>query len=379
MIPGGSRHQVNATNHNKPFAPSQRWYRILPFLGLVSGGLLGFFDAVYFSSIDLTAEFGGQELNPAVVLGFTVTLALFGYLVGRLIVAGARARADRATIAEQHDALVQSQLSLVQQEKLAALGRLVASIAHELRNPLGVIRSAAGILDEGTRSAPAGEPELQHAERQRDKLRRAAELVTEEVDHMNATITALLAFARPANLQLEAVALDQIFDRAQHLTEERAQGRIEIERRLPQPMPQVVGDFNLLTQVVAGLLDNAIEASIADGEGRIELRAERADGAAAGTAEGAVHIEVADDGPGITADDALHVFEPFFTTKAKGTGLGLALAHRVADAHGGHLEVVTEAGTGDGRRGACLRLSLPLPEVVTPTDEDHRPMKTSNL
>lgn len=316
--------------------------RRLPFLGAVGGGLLGFFDATYFSSIDLTATIGGRSHNLAVILGFTVTLALFGYVLGRLVVARAQAQEDRRTIAEQHDALARSQQALVQQEKLAALGRLVASIAHELRNPLGVIRSAAGILSEGT---SAGQEPSQ-------RLRRAAELVSEEVDHMNATITALLTFARPARLELEEVALDRVFDRACHLAEGRCDRGVEILRRPPDTAATVVGDFNLLTQLLAGLLDNAVEAARSVGGGRVEMRSTQL--------TEAISIDIADDGPGIPEDQRAHVFEPFYTTKDNGTGLGLALAHRIADAHGGRLEVVDGAGAGPQHRGACLRLRLPL-------------------
>ncbi len=333
---------------SKPLSQSQLRYRLAPTLGLVGGGLLGFVDAIYFSSIDLSAQLGGQQVNPVVVLGFTLTLALFGYILGRLVVARAQAQADRRTIAAQHDALRQSQQALVQQEKLAALGRLVASIAHELRNPLGVIRSATGLLQESTRqgAAPQGMP----------KLRRAAQLVTEEVDHMNATITALLAFARPTALERQEVNLDHMLDRALHLTEAQARPGIEVERSVAGSPGTVVGDANLLTQLLAGLLDNACAAT--NGQGRIEVRA------VPGPTE--MRIEVADDGPGIDAEAALRVFEPFYTTKASGTGLGLALAHHIADAHGGRLEVIEGAGTGPEGRGACLRLSLPREEPTDP-------------
>ncbi len=186
--------------------------------------------------------------------------------------------------------------------------------------------------------------------------------MTEEVDHLNATITALLAFARPARLKLEEVDVAWILDRARQLTAARtAENGVEVASRLPGELPEVLGDANLLSQVVAGLVDNAAEALSAKrgetGGGRIELRA--------APARDLLRIEVADNGPGIAEDEAARVFEPFYTTKPSGTGLGLALAHRITDAHGGRLEVVPGAGAGPGHAGACLRLSLPIHNTAT--------------
>lgn len=335
---------------SKPLRQSHLRYRLAPTLGLVGGGLLGFVDAIYFSSIDLSTQLAGQQINPVVVLGFTLTLALFGYILGRLVVARAQAQLDRRTIAAQHDALRQSQLALVQQEKLAALGRLVASIAHELRNPLGVIRSASGILQEPTQEG-SSDPQLL-------RLRRAAQLVTEEVDHMNTTITALLAFARPTALQRQTVEVHHIIDRALQMTEHQSRPHVHVERPDLDPSSMVVGDPDLLSQLLAGLLDNAYQATATSHQGRIEIRAiPRSD---------AMHLEVADNGPGIDGEAAQRIFEPFYTTRTSGTGLGLALAHHIADAHGGRLEVVDGAGAGSGRQGACLRLSLPREDIPIP-------------
>ena len=323
-----------------PHTPKpSRLMRLWPLMGFLGGWAIGLVDLVFFHAADIEMRLEGRDVTVMVTLFFGLTFALLGYALGRLAQARARARADHRTIAEQHTALLESQEALVRQEKLAALGRLVASIAHELRNPLGVIRSAAGVLRE-------------RSEGDSQQLR-AAELVTEEVDHLNATITALLAFARPARLELAGVAVERILDRACQLTAARTEENgVEVASRLADELPEVLGDANLLSQVVAGLVDNAAEAVAETDGGRIELRA--------APARDQLCIEVADNGPGIAEDEAARVFEPFYTTKASGTGLGLALAHRIADAHGGSLEVVPGAGVGPGHGGACLRLSLPI-------------------
>lgn len=114
-------------------------------------------------------------------------------------------------------------------------------------------------------------------------------------------------------------------------------------------LPEVPADADLLAQVLLGLLLNAADA-VAE-RGRIVVRA-MADDAA-------VTVEVADDGPGVPPADAEQVFEPFFTTKAGGTGLGLAMALRIAQAHGGTLELAPGRGAGANGAGACFRLRLP--------------------
>lgn len=318
------------------------WLRhpALPWAGTLLGGFVGVVDSIYFSTFDVAFTIAGRSVNGGILVGFTATLALCGYMLGRLALARAQAQEDRRTIAEQHDALETSQEALVQQEKLAALGRLVASIAHELRNPLGVIRSAADLLDESTRGGGA-EPQ---------QLQRAAELVTEEVDHMNATITSLLAFARPAQLTLSEVQLPALVQRAVELHSRSENPARQLDPTLQDATPAVAGDTQLLTQVMVGLLLNAAEAAGRDGQ--VQIRAQRHGQT--------VQVDVADDGPGIDPQDSQRIFEPFFTTKARGTGLGLALAHRIVHAHGGHLEAVQDAGLGPDGRGACLRLHLPV-------------------
>ena len=111
----------------------------------------------------------------------------------------------------------------------------------------------------------------------------------------------------------------------------------------------VTADPELVAQLLLGLATNAAEA--AQPGGRVELRARRE--------PGRVVLAVADDGPGVPAEDRERIFEPFFTTKERGTGLGLAMAERIARAHGGALRLVPGAGAGPGGSGACFELALP--------------------
>jgi two-component system sensor histidine kinase HydH len=209
-------------------------------------------------------------------------------------------------------------------------------VAHEVRNPLGVIRASASMVQEGFDES--------------DEAHRACRFICEECDRLNALITALLTFARPAEPRFAKVAADEILDRALELVRRPLEARrIEVVRENVLGVPDIEADPDLLAQALLDLLTNAVEA-VSDG-GRLAVRLRAADHG--------VEIDVADDGPGVPHAAAEQVFEPFFTTKPTGTGLGLAMTARIAQAHGGLVRVVPGAGAGAGGRGACFRLVLP--------------------
>src|SRR5262249_11940369 len=137
--------------------------------------------------------------------------AALGYVIGKLLEARTQAREDARTIAAQLHALETSQRAALQNEKLAAIGRLAAGIAHEVRNPLGVIRASASMVREHFTTT--------------DEAYRACEFIREEIDRLNGFITSLLTFSRPAELRLQPVAIEQVVDRALQLTGEDCQRR----------------------------------------------------------------------------------------------------------------------------------------------------------
>lgn len=276
----------------------------------------------------------------AVVTGlFAATSAALGYVIGRLLRARRREKDDARTIRAQLAALAASQAAVLQHEKLAAIGRLAAGVAHEVRNPLGVIRASAKMVQEGFASG--------------DDSHRACQFICDEIDRLNGLITSLLTFARPAQLRLLRVGLDGIIERAQQLAGEELRGRqVRVTKEGPAGL-EVEADADLLAQVLLGLFTNAAEAIAQDGrqEGSIELRLLPGDGE--------VRIEVADSGPGLSPEQAERLFEPFFTTKPTGTGLGLAMALRIVQAHRGGLQLVPGRGAGPSGTGACFEIRLP--------------------
>jgi two-component system sensor histidine kinase HydH len=305
--------------------------------GLVAGALMGLGDFLTFRALGLDMRLAGRPVVVEVSVVFMATYAGLGFALGKLIEARARARADARTIAEQLRALEASQRAALQNEKLAAIGRLAAGIAHEVRNPLGVIRASASMVQE-------------HFTPQEDAYQACA-FIRAEIDRLNGLITSLLTFARPAELRLQPVVVERVIDRALQLASEELRRRdITVARESPETVPEVTADPDLLTQVVLSLVVNAAEA-IGD-HGLIVVRAT--------DIQNELRIEVIDTGPGIPPVDSERVFEPFFTTKPTGTGLGLAMAARIVRAHGGTIDVVPGKGIGDNGVGACFQFRLPI-------------------
>jgi two-component system sensor histidine kinase HydH len=311
-----------------------RWW------GLAAGALGGVLDTALFLRLGIDLQVAGRDVTLPFALYLATSFACLGYAIGYLADARQRARRDAEQIRRQLRELEATRRVASQNEKLAAIGRLAAGVAHEVRNPLGVIRASAAMVQEGF------EPQ--------DEAHRACQFICEEIDRLNGLISSLLAFARPHEPRLSSVSLEKVVDRALQLAgDELARRAVAIERHTAGPVPLVSADPDLLAQVVLGLVTNACEALGRGGRVLVRLEADPDE----------VRLEVADDGPGVALEDAARVFEPFFTTKPSGTGLGLAMAARIVDGHRGQLESVPGAGAGAQGRGACFRVSLPVADA----------------
>jgi len=251
----------------------------------------------------------------ALALALTVSLA-------RTVTAQARER-DRL------------QTNLRRSERLAALGKLLAGVAHEVRNPLAGIRSTVQLWQRGIG---------------RDDDDALAGLV-EEVDRLEGLISRLLQFSRADAQDLAPGDLNAVVAEVARLTAPRAEAQgVGLEVELDPGLPPADLAAPALIQVFRNLATNALQAMPAGGTLRLET------GRAAG--RGAIEARVADTGPGLSAEAASHLFEPFFTTKADGTGLGLAIAREIALAHRGDLRAEDRT---DGP-GALFILTLPVAE-----------------
>jgi two-component system sensor histidine kinase HydH len=220
-------------------------------------------------------------------------------------------------------------------EKLAAIGRLAAGVAHEIRNPLSSIRGFAYLLGRG------------HAEQAPE--REYADVMVREIDRINHVVTDLLNFARPMTLELGTVGVGDLIDHLVSLVSaDAADQGIDIQVNVAADMPSFRLDPNQTTQALLNLMLNAIKAM--DTGGTIAIHAAVChDGQA-------VCIQVEDNGPGIAADLQDKIFEPFYTTRQQGAGLGLAMVRKIAEQHAGKISV--DSPPPGKHTGACFTLLL---------------------
>lgn len=219
---------------------------------------------------------------------------------------------------------------LRREDRLRAIGRLAANIAHEIRNPLNGIRLAMQMLKQ----------KLTHHEIRQGDL----DLVIEEVDRMNVLLNDLLAFRETQRANLEWQPVLPVVERCTHLIEAQADARgINIEIRAIDPEARARIDAKQLTQVLTNLLLNAMTAI--SQKGKIDVHVLRA--------SESVSIEVRDTGPGVAAEHREHLFEAFYTTRSEGTGLGLAVSRELVHGMGGTIAY------RDGEPGAIFALNFP--------------------
>jgi len=301
-----------------PVGERRRWW----LAGLVLSALIGLGGVI---SISVRLRRGADTINAGLArlesdLGYR--LPAMGGDFGR-IAAAANRTADRRAALET---------TVRQQDRLAALGKVVAGVAHEIRNPLNSIRLGLELLHRRLEKGTAQGGEVRGP--------------MEEVDRLDRILARLLAFGRPA---LEDRALQQVaplVDRAVamvHTQSEQKGVSIQVEAGETEP-PEADVDGLQVEQVLINLLLNAIEASPAGGAVRVGLARE----------DGSVRIAVSDDGPGIPDSVREHVFDPYFTTRDSGNGLGLAVSREVVAHHGGSLRFET------GSDGTTFTVCLPM-------------------
>lgn len=243
-------------------------------------------------------------------------------------------------VEERTAALRKTQSQLVQAEKLASLGRLAASIAHEINNPLAGILTFARLQIRSLEEETGLDPKLR--ERHVEQLR----LVQRETERCTAIVRNLLDFARQRPLKLTRFALGDVVDEAMSLVGHQLRLKsVEVVWDGGEA-PAVRADFGQIRQSLVNLLLNAADAMPSGGEIHVSL-APSEDG-------GEAVLTVTDTGVGIAPEDMEKILDPFFSTKDKGTGLGLSVVYGIVERHGGRLEIESEPG-----RGTRVRVRLP--------------------
>jgi two-component system sensor histidine kinase AtoS len=213
---------------------------------------------------------------------------------------------------------------LIRADRLAAMGELTAGVAHEVRNPLGIIRASMQLVED-----PRSDPE---------KVREAGAIIKHEIDRLDKVIKALLDFGRPSSPTLLHVDVEDVLKEVALFTRRFAsRSDVTIDEHYSGDLPAALADPNQLKQVFVNLITNAVQAMEPEG-GSITVET--------GAADGFVHVRLVDDGPGIPSEQLAKVFDPFFSTRDEGTGLGLTIVHRIVDEHDGHIEVESSVGVG---------------------------------
>ena len=236
-----------------------------------------------------------------------------------------------------YEELKEAQERLIRSEKLAAIGEIAAQVAHGIRNPLSAISNSVGVLRRDL--------ELEGDDR------RLLEVVYSESQRLAGIITDFLKFAGPRPIQKSPQQLTEILGDLLLLLsqDQRAGGRVSIEREYEEGLPLVNADAVQIRDAVWNLLVNAVEAMPDGGSLRVRIRH------VSEANPPSVEIAIRDTGKGISEEEQHKVFHPFQTSKAEGTGLGLAMVQRIVDNHGGSIDFDTVPG-----RGSTFKLSLPL-------------------
>jgi two-component system sensor histidine kinase HydH len=275
----------------------------------------------------------------------------------------ARYQALSETLAESNRQLQHAQAEVRRSERLAALGQLSAGLAHEIRNPLGIIKGSAEMLQQKLGASQPAASEL-------------SGYISAEVNRLNSLVSRFLDFARPSRLELKPVDIRPVIDRALETAHHRyPQMNVSIERHFTDNLPPALADEQLCEQIFVNLILNAYEAMGAGAANCGENSDAAAIASAAAIAQtqelqppkmsitiapdssnglSGIAIEIADSGPGIPEDFREQIFNPFVSSKKTGVGLGLSIVAKIVDDHGGSIQLISRAG-----EGARFRVFLP--------------------
>ncbi|MDD5028195.1 MAG: ATP-binding protein [Rhodoferax sp.] len=288
-----------------------------------------------------------------------------GHAVGQVLVGRPMGELKRAyrQLREAHDALKTAQQQLLQSEKMASLGRLVAGVAHELNNPISFVLGNVHVLQRYSKRVAQYlqavhqtdlPPALQalrqelRIDRLLDDLPSLMEGTIEGAQRTTEIVNGLKRFSTTGKEEVASVELNAVVERAIHWVQKGTAPHFEIHwTHTPDCLVQ--GNAGQLLQVMMNLIQNASDAASSNAQPVLRISLARlAD---------SVEVSFADNGPGIAPDHLSRVFDPFFTTKAvgKGTGLGLSISYGIVEQHGGHLRCGNQPGGG-----AVFTLRLPL-------------------
>ncbi len=259
---------------------------------------------------------------------------LLGFSTSKLLEADGRQAGHIVTFRDL-TRLKKMEAEFVRMERMASLGVLGAGVAHEIRNPLAAMRFNLDFLEED------------------GAAREEVEVIRKNIDRLDDLVRKLLRFARPQQPAFVRQPLDVRVEAVLALVAQQAQaGHVRISTAFEPGLPEVVIDGPQVEQVVLNVVLNGIQAMPSGGTLRLVTRRVVRDG------RPHVELAISDEGEGLPEGAARQIFEPFYTTRKEGTGLGLAVSHRIVEDHGGYIEV---APPDRGKRGTTLVVGFPLP------------------
>ena len=301
------------------------------YLGAVGTLAFSILAMAAYSSFLLNIDWKHYVLDPynqRILVLRLLFVAMTGLLVNLLAEAvrtqSAKYKATAEQLAEANRQLREAEAAVRRTERLAALGQLTAGLAHELRNPLGTIKTSAEMISRNVSS-------------ENEVAREVAGYISTEVDRCNSLVGRFLDFARPLEVRLAAADLNQVIDRAiDLLAREAGEHGVTIYRNYEPAIRPFPMDAELMERVFFNVLQNAVQASAPGSSVTVKTRA---DGDMAETC-------IIDRGSGIDPRLMETIFNPFVTTKANGVGLGLPIVSKIVDRHGGKMSVESQPGEG---------------------------------
>ena len=305
-------------------------------LGEHTGEIMGVIEVVQDLSEDLHAII---ELQGRVIIWSLMIMSLLFAILGLIVV-----RANRI-MAKRTEERLRLEEQLNEAQRLASLGKMVAAVSHELKNPLGIVRSTAEMLGNRIAKVAPGNEHLSN-------------IIVEETSRLDTIVREFLDFARPRETKMATGSLNQVAERVLRFMEpEFKQKSVVVRTRLDQELPEIFMDSEQIYQVLFNIVFNAVQAMPYGGD---IIVATSEDQAAA-----AVILEISDTGVGIAPEKISQIFTPFYTDKNRGTGLGLTIAKNIVEKHGGTISASSKPSDG-----STFRVVLPIKQDVG--DDPHQ-------